>query len=756
MIRRLPLALAILAATAPPALAHTDGAPPAWFAAHARGRRPVEARVEALLKRMTLAEKVGQMVQLSEGNNLTGPGGATIGLEAGVKSGAVGSVLNATGVARTRKLQQLAVEGTRLGIPLLFGYDAIHGYKTTFPISLAEACSWDLVAIQRAAHVAAAEAAADGTHWTFAPMCDVARDPRWGRISEGAGEDVWLGSKIAAARVKGFQGLDLQATDSVIACIKHFAAYGASMAGRDYNTVDLSQRALLETYLPPYRAAVAAGARTAMSSFNEVDGVPATGNRMLMRDVLKGQWGFTGFVVSDWGAIGEMIPHGHSEDLKDAARQAAGAGLDMDMQSMAYSKHLEQLVKSGKVSIKDIDDSVRRILRVKFEKGLFDAPYRYSDAKRRDRMLWAPAHIAATLDLARKSIVLLKNDKKALPLGSGQTIALVGPLADDRPNMLGSWSGQGEGARCESVLDGLKARGAKLIHAPGCAITGGDKAGFDAALDAAKRADVVVAVVGEAALMSGEAASRSDIGLPGHQRDLVAALRATGKPLVLVVMSGRPLTLPFEAANSDAILQAWHLGTKAGSAVTDVLTGAFNPSGRLVTTFPRSVGQLPLFYDHTNTGRPFNPKDHYTTHYMDVSNDPLYPFGHGLSYTTFAYDPITVTGAMMAPGGRVTLSTTVRNTGDRTGVETAQLYIRDRVASVNRPVRQLRGYKQLWLKAGEAKAVRFTLSARDLAFWRADMTYGAEAGKFEAWIGPNSAVGRSTTFRLTRDVAVQP
>ena len=741
---RLALATALLALGLPlPALAAPVGA------------AADEARIDQLLARMTIEEKVGQMTQVSEGNNLTGPSGKPLNLEDSVARGDVGSVLNALGVERTRALQRLAVEKSRLKIPLIFGLDVIHGYRTTFPIPLAEACSWDLPAIERAARAAATEAAADGQHWTFAPMVDVARDPRWGRIAEGAGEDVYLGSRIAEARVHGFQGKDLRAPDSLVACVKHFAAYGASMAGRDYNTVDLSRRAMLETYLPPYRAALAAGARTVMASFNEYDGVPASANKWLLDDTLKRKWKFPGFVVSDWGGIEEMIPHGYSEDLADAARQSAIAGLHMDMQSQAYLRHLPKLVREKRVPMAALDDAVRRILRVKAEKGLFDDPYRASDAARSARALWAPAHLEAALDMARKSIVLLKNDRGVLPLKARGTIALVGPLAANREDMVGSWPGQPDPKRAKSVRDGMARRaGVTLLEAPGCAIDGADRKGFDAAVAAARRADVVVAVMGEAALMSGEAASRADIGLPGVQRELLMARKATGKPIVLVAMRGRPLTLGWEHDNLDAVVQAWHLGTQAGLAVDDVLFGDHNPSGRLAATFPRHVGQLPLYYDHLNTGRPYNPKDHYTTQYMDVSNEPVYPFGHGLSYTRFAYSPLKLSAPTLAPGGTLTVETTIRNVGDRDGAEVAQLYVRDLVGSTVRPVRQLKGFRKVLIKKGEAATVRFALAPKDLAFWRQDMTYGAEAGKFDVWVGPSSAGGEQASFRLTKDVAV--
>lgn len=721
----------------------------ACAATPALARPGIDARINQLLARMTLREKVGQMTQISEGGNLTGPGG-TVGLEASIRAGDVGSVLNALGVDRTRALQRLAVEKTRLHIPLIFGLDVIHGYHTTFPIPLAEACSWDLAAIERSAHVAAAEAASDGIHWTFAPMVDIARDPRWGRISEGAGEDVYLGSQIAKARVRGFQGKDLTAPDSVVACVKHFAAYGAAMAGRDYNTVDISRRTLLETYLPTYKAAIDAGARTVMSSFNEVDGVPASGNAMLLHDVLVDHWKFPGFVVSDWGAVEEMIAHGTAKDLSDAARQSAIAGLQMDMQSQAYARYLPVLVRQGKVPMATIDDAVRRILRVKFEKGLFDDPYRACNAARRDRTEWAPANLQASLDMARESIVLLKNEDHLLPLAPGKKVALIGPLAADREDMVGSWPGQPDPKRAKSVLDGLKAHGVYVTYVPGCEIQDHGHPDFDQALNAAKRADVVVAVVGEAALMSGEAASRADIDLPGFQPDLLAALRTTGKPIVMVVMSGRPLTLSDVEPDAGAILQAWHLGTQAGLAVADVLMGTTNPSGHLVTTFPRAVGQIPLFYDHMNTGRPYNPKDHYTSQYMDVPNSPLYPFGYGLSYTRFTFGPLKLANGKLVPGGKLHVETTLTNAGDCDGTEVAQLYIRQRVGSVNRPVRQLKGFRRVFLKRGASTTLAFDLTPRDLAFWRRDWTYGTEAGTFDVWVGADSASGSHATFQLTK------
>jgi beta-glucosidase len=717
-----------------------------------------QARAATLLSRMTLAEKIGQMSQFSDGGVVTGPGGTPVNLDEAVTQGNVGSVLNAVGLERIRELQRKAVEESRLGIPLLFGLDVIHGYKTIFPIPLAEACSWNLDAMQRSAHIAATEAAADGQHWTFAPMVDIARDPRWGRIAEGAGEDPWLGSQIAQARVRGFQGSDLAAPDSVLACAKHFAAYGAVTAGRDYNTVDISQRTLLETYLPPYRAAVAAGARTLMSAFTEYDGTPSSTNRYLLNDTLRGKWSFDGFVVSDWTSVHEVVAHGSAVDGKDAAAQATNAGLDMEMQSGDYLANLAALANEGKVSTNAIDNAVLNILRVKFEKGLFDNPYQGLDEKRRAQVTKAPDHVVAARDVARRSIVLLKN-QGVLPLtpdsqNGQQKIALVGPLAADRANMLGTWAGQGVGDDCRSVQDAFTERGVDFITAKGCDINSDDRSGFAAAVAVAQQSDVIVAVMGESADMSGEASCRTKPELPGVQRELLAALKATGKPLVLVAMNGRPLTLEWEDQNCDAVVEAWHLGSEAGPAVADVLFGDHNPSGRLVTSFPRSVGQIPLHYDHTNTGRPYDKQNYFTTHYLDAPNDPLYPFGYGLSYSNYEYSPLTLSQPAIGPGDKLTVEVTIRNNSQRAGEETAQLYVRDMVGSVNRPVKQLRGFEKVALDPGQEKKIRFKLSAKDLAFYRKDMSYGAEAGEFKVWVGPHSAAGSEATFRLTDSVTL--
>jgi beta-glucosidase len=719
---------------------------------------PVDARVEALLEKMTLEEKVGQMTLFTSDYDVTGPTLRKQYLD-DIRKGRVGAIFNALSPDFTRKLQKMAVEETRLHIPLIFGYDVIHGYKTIFPIPLGEACSFDLRVMERSARIAATEAAADGVQWTFAPMVDIARDPRWGRIAEGAGEDPWWGSQVARARVRGFQGPDLAAKDSVLACAKHYAAYGAALAGRDYNTTDVPVRELYNTYLPPFHAAVDAGCATIMTAFNDLDGIPCTANAFLLDDVLRRQWKFPGFVVTDYTSINEMMEHGNVADQADAARQAALAGVDMDMQSAAYMDHLADLVRSGKVPMKAVDDAVRRILRYKFKKGLFDDPYRNCDNARRDAVMMTAAHRAAARDAARRSIVLLENHQ-VLPLPrSGATLAVVGPLAADRDDMLGTWSSQGEGKQCISVLEGLResAPEVKILTAPGCDVASADRSGFQAAVDAARQADVVVAVMGENKEMSGEAASRANPDLPGVQRDLLKALHATGKPVVLVLFNGRPLTISWEKEHLAGIVEAWFLGSEAGHAVADVLFGDYNPAGRLVTTFPRSLGQVPLYYNAMHTGRPMDPKNKYTSKYLDESNDPLYPFGYGLSYTTFAWSPLRLSAAELEPGGTLNVQVTITNSGDRDGEEVAQLYIQDVAGKgVTRPVKELKGVQKVMIAKGQSKTLTFPITAKDLAFYRKDLSYGAEAGQFVVWVGPSSASGSKGSFRLTADVPLGP
>jgi beta-glucosidase len=702
--------------------------------------REIAAKVDALLHKMTLEEKVGQLNQLS-GRQLTGPGSEKFSDKlAAIRSGKVGSMLNVKGVADTREIQALALQ-SRLKIPLLFSLDVIHGYKTVFPVPLGEAASWDLDAIRQSAHVAALEAAASGIHWTFAPMVDVARDPRWGRVMEGAGEDPYLGSQIATARVRGFQGDKLGGLDGIMATAKHFAAYGAVTAGRDYNAVDLSDQQLHETYLPPFKAALDAGVATFMNSFNTLNGIPATGSSILQRDILKGQWKYKGFVVSDWASIKEMVEHGYATDLADAAAKAIQAGSDMDMEGYAYTSSLAQLVKSGKVRQSLVDDAVRRVLTKKFELGLFEDPYRFSDAAREQAVLNNPEHVRIARDVARKSLVLLKNEKAALPLRKDlKSIAVIGPLADARRDLEGGWIVASDVSRVVSLLDGIKGKvspNTELIVAKGCdaACTGTD--GFAEAVAAANKAEAVVLVVGETWDMSGEAKSRSDIGLPGLQARLFDAVAATGKPVVVAIMAGRPLIFNNVADNAAAVLYTWFAGSQGGNAIADVLFGDYNPSGKLPMTFPRSVGQIPLAYTQYRTGRPVeNVKNVvYKSAYIDGPNTPRYAFGHGLSYTTFEYGNLTFSQPRMGPSDKVTVSFTLTNTGARAGEEVAQLYLRDPVASVVRPLLELKGFQKVKLEPGERRTMQFTIDRNTLSFHNSKLEWVAEPGEFTVMVG---------------------
>ena len=727
-----------------------------------------EKKIDALIGQMTLEEKVGQLNQYSSAFDATGPvpsAGYQKVMYDQIRQGLVGSVLNVTGAEATRKMQQLAVENSRLKIPMIFGLDVIHGYRTAFPVPLGEAASWDLPAIEGSARVAATEAAAAGVHWTFAPMVDVARDARWGRIMEGAGEDPYLGSQVAAARVRGFQGQDLAALDTIAACAKHYAAYGFAEAGRDYNTVDISEQTLRNVVLPPFKAAAGAGVATFMNSFNEIAGIPSTGNAHLQRDILKGEWGFQGFVVSDWGSIGEMIAHGFADGLEQAAQKAIVAGSDMDMEARAYVGHLAGLVRSGKVSEKLVDDAVRRVLRVKGALGLLDDPYRYSDAAREKQVLADPEHAAAARDVARKSIVLLKNEGGLLPLDKGvKTIAVIGPLAADKDSPLGNWRARAEANSAVSLLEGIRAAvspGTRVVHAEGVKLSTGmrnfgarltfnttDRSGIPAAVEAARSADVVVAALGEDAFQSGEGRSQVDIGLKGLQEELLKAVIGANKRVVVVLMSGRPLVLGWTAENAPAIVEAWFGGSQAGQAIADVLFGDYNPSGRLPVGFPRHVGQLPMTYAHKSTGRP-GPEPGVTwSSYTDMPNDPLYPFGYGLSYTTFAYSEPKVSAPEIPRDGSLRVSTTVTNTGTRAGTEVAQLYVRDLVGSVTRPVKELKGFQKVALAAGESREVTFTLTAKDLAFYTAGGTWEAEPGAFKVFVGGSSRDVKEAGFTL--------
>lgn len=743
------LAAAIsIAAFAAPAPAAGSSALPAPSLSPAA----IRGRVNDLLRQMTLEEKVGQLVQYSSRQDMTGPAsGAAITPE--LARGEVGSLLNVTGAVDTRKWQQVAVQSSRLHIPLLFGLDVIHGYRTIFPIPLATASSWDLGRIEHAERIAATEAAAAGIHWTFAPMVDIARDPRWGRMSEGAGEDPFLGAAIARARVLGFQGNDLAATDTILACAKHFAAYGAVQAGREYYTTDVTERDLREIYLPPFHAAVEAGVGTFMAAFNDLDGTPCSANTFLLTRVLRQEWGFQGFVVSDWAGIAEMLQHGNVATLREAADKAFLAGVDMDMEGHAYAPYLAGLVRSGAIPQARLDAAVAAILTAKFRLGLFDDPYRYSDAAREKATELRPDFLEAARDMARRSCVLLKNDHHLLPLTPGNiTVGLVGPLADAPLDQLGAWNGRGDWHDTVTVRTALEqAFPGHVKYAQGCDVTGRSTAGLAEARRVAEESDVVIAAVGESAAQSGEAASRTSLRLSGRQVELIRAVHAAGKPVVLLLMSGRPLTLGGIEPLVDAILVAWHPGTMGGPAIADVLTGAYDPSGHLPVTWPRSVGQIPIFYAHKNSGRP-KPQtvgDRYWSHYLDSPNTPQYPFGYGLSYTDFAFDQLQLSSPeLRMDGSPLKVRVRVRNIGHRAGEEVVQLYVRDLVGSVTRPVRELKGFKKIALGAGEARQVEFELTPADLSFWRADMTFGPEPGKFDVFVGDNSDAQLTASFTL--------
>lgn len=714
----------------------------------------IDQKIDALLAKMTVEEKLGQLNQLSadgEWNADKTAMGITTEQTELVRKGLVGSFLNATGSQTLREIQRIAVEETRLKIPLLFAYDVIHGYRTIFPIPLAEACTWDPELLQQSAHVAAVEASAAGLHWTFAPMVDIARDPRWGRIMEGSGEDPILGSRIAAARVKGFQGTHLNDRESIMACAKHFAAYGAAEAGRDYNTVDISERTLHEIYLPPFKAAVDAGVKSVMTSFNEIAGVPSTANKTLVTTILRKKFGFQGMVVSDWTSINELIPHGIAANRVEAGTLALNAGVDMDMVSEIYIKDLPALVRSKQISQKTLDDAVRRVLRVKFELGLFDDPYRDSNLERERRTILNADHRALARKVAQKSIVLLKNEKDILPLSKTiGTLAVIGPLADNQKELLGSWSALGKEEDVITVLKGIRKKVSaqtKILYGKGCDIQNGCDADLDEAKSIANQADALIVVVGESAAMSGEAASKVNIDLPIHQQKLVQELYETGKPVIVVLMNGRPLTISVIVEKVPAILETWFLGIEAGNAIADVLFGDVNPSGKLPVTFPRNVGQIPIYYNHKNTGRPLSD-DMYTTKYIDSPQTPLYPFGFGLSYTSFAYENINVNPEQINRNGNVMVSVDVTNTGKVAGEEIVQLYIQDKVASVTRPVKELKDFTKINLQPGEKSTVHFTLSHEQLAFHNLDMKWTIEPGIFHVFVGGNSQDLLQTEFEL--------
>lgn len=711
-----------------------------------------EQFISSLMSKMTLEEKIGQMTLFTSDWDVTGPTVRSNYLE-DIKSGKMGSIFNAYTVKYNRELQKAAVEHARLKIPLLFGYDVIHGHRTIFPIPLGEACSWDLAAMESSARIAAIEASAEGINWTFAPMVDVARDPRWGRVAEGAGEDTYLGTQIALARMKGFQGSSLREANTIAACAKHYAAYGAAQAGRDYHTVDISENTLRDVYLPPFKALADAGVATFMTSFNEINGIPSSGSPFLLRDLLKKEWNWKGFIVTDYTSINEMVPHGFAKDNKEAGEIALNAGVDMDMQGAVYYNYTAQSLGEKKVNIQDIDDAVKRILSVKYDLGLFEDPYRYLDEKREATEIMTPENLAMARDVARKSMVLLKNRNGILPLSQNTNIAVIGPLADDAVNMIGSWSAAGDGKKAVSLLQGIKARTGmtgKVIYAKGCNISDDSTGNFASAITAARQSDLIVLALGESAGMSGEAASRSDISLPGVQMKLFDELKKTGKPVVVVLMNGRPLAIPQLDSEADAILEAWFAGTMAGHAIADVLYGDYNPSGKLVMTFPRNVGQIPIHYNMKNTGRPFEANNKYTSKYLDVPNTPLYPFGYGLSYTQFDYADLKIDKSRMTMRDSLRISVKVTNSGKRDGEEVVQLYVQDLAGSLTRPVKELKGFSKVAIKAGESKTVYFTLHADDLAFYNRDMVRQAEPGTFKVFAGGSSAGGLESGFELVK------
>ncbi|MEL1245931.1 beta-glucosidase BglX [Flavobacterium sp. DGU11] len=719
--------------------------------------KPRDEFVAELMAKMTIDEKIAQTVQFTADGTVTGPKGGDNFINE-IKKGNVGSILNATGVKYTRELQKLNLDNSRLKIPLLFGYDVIHGYRTIFPITLGETAGWDLEGAELSARIAADEAAASGIHWTFAPMVDIARDPRWGRVSEGSGEDTYLGSKMAYARVKGFQGNDLSLNNTILACTKHFAAYGAAEAGRDYNTVDMSERVLRETYLPPFKATVDAGVKTFMTSFNEISGVPATGNKFLVNGILKNEWKFDGFVVTDYTGMNEMIYHGFAKDSMQAGELAMVAGVDMDMVGGIYLKKLKKLLNEGRVTEAQINDACRRILEAKYDLGLFEDPYRYNDEKREAATITKKEYLDAALRIANKSMVLLKNNNNVLPLHKEQKVAFVGPLVSDDWNIIGSWAATGDRQGfAVSVQEGVNkiiTDKSKVTFDKGVEIVDQRRDMMQKALDNARKADVIVAVMGEFENMTGEAASRTNIDLPGIQKEFLAELKKLGKPIVLVLMNGRPLTLSWENENMDAILEAWFPGTMGGDAIAQTLYGINNPGGKLPITFPRNLGQVPLYYNHKNTGRPYlgasDPEQKYKSRYIDSDNSPLYPFGYGLSYTKFDYSNLKLSSKSISMGGKIKVSVDVANTGNYDGEEVVQLYVKDEFGSVTRPVKELKGFRKLILKKGEKKTVEFEISTNDLRFYNIDMKFVAEPGDFEVSVGGSSDANLKDKFVLVK------
>jgi len=711
-------------------------------------------KVDALLAKMTLQEKAGQLNQYSGFEILTGDiDNAKISeRNERIKNGLLGSVLNVLGTEDVEKAQRFAVEQTRLGIPLIFAFDVIHGYRTIFPIPLAESASWDLEAMERSARIAAIEASAAGQNWTFAPMVDISHDPRWGRVMEGAGEDPYLGAQIAKARVRGFQGDDLSLPDTIAATAKHFAAYGEVIAGRDYNNVDISRRKLWETHLPPFKAALDEGVRSFMNAFNEFEGVPSSANTYLVTDILRDQWDYKGVVVSDWDSFGAMVTSGVAVDDAEAAEMSLEAGSDIDMEGDVFVNFLPQLVRDGRVDEAKVDEAVRRVLHMKFELGLFDDPFRYINAEREKTLILAPDHREAARDMARKSVVLLKNDDQLLPLNNNiKDIAVIGPLADNQFHMNGFWRGKGQAADVVTLLEGVKAKVSNntvVRFAEGSGLETINQEKLAEALALAKQSDVVILAVGEDADKTGEAASRTNIELYPAQQELVKAIHKTGTPVVMVLMNGRPLAIEWSAEHIPSILNAWLLGSEAGNAIADVLFGDYNPSAKLTMTVPRNTGQIPIFYNTKRVSRPLD-NTRYTSKYIDSAIKPLYPFGFGISYTEFNYSPITLSAENISFDEVLTASVTVTNSGNRFGEEVVQLYIQDMVGSVVRPVKELKGFEKIALKPEQSQKVTFTISADDLAFYTRDMSFKAEPGDFALMIGPSSVSYESVPFKLT-------
>jgi beta-glucosidase len=733
-----------------------------------------QAKAKVLLAKMTLEEKIGQLNLVTPGGGILTGSVVSQGVEENIRKGYVGGIFGIWGPEKVRKAQDLAIKNSRLHIPLLFGLDVIHGHKTIFPIPLGLSASWDLELIEKSARIAATEASADGLAWAFSPMVDIARDARWGRISEGSGEDPYLGGLIAKAMVRGYQGKDLSANNNIMACVKHFALYGGAEAGREYNTVDMSRIKMYEYYLPPYKAAIEAGAGSIMSSFNEIDGVPATGNKWLLTDLLRKQWGFKGFVVSDYTSLNEMINHGVG-NLQTVSALALKAGLDMDMVAEGFLKTLKKSLQEGKITLAEIDLACTRILEAKYKLGLFDNPYKYIDEARPAKYILTTETRKASREIATHTCVLLKNNNQLLPLKKNGTIALIGPLANNQRNMLGTWVVAGDWTKSIPVMDGIKnvagntlnvlyAKGANIsddtmliknANALGVEIETDKNSPeelMNEAVATANKADVIVAVMGEAADMSGESSSRSDISLPESQKNLLKALAKTGKPIVLVLINGRPLTLPWENDNINSILEAWAPGTEAGNAIADVLFGNYNPSGKITATFPKSVGQIPIYYNHKNTGRPYNGKESgkFKSYYMDISNDPLYPFGYGLSYTSFDYSELTLSKNKLKGDETLTATVTITNTGKYAGEETVQLYISDPVASVTRAVKDLKGFKKVFLQPGEKKELSFAVTTASLKFYNSNLKYDWEPGEFIIQVGTNSASTKSASVQWVK------